>query len=97
MIQRAIEESGIPTVGVVNMKDKADRVGLPRAVSVKFPRGATLGPPHQAELHRRILRDALHHLETATEPAPAVELDHRWKPNTMDAAPVGEARVVSEG
>ncbi len=75
MIQRAIEQSGIPTVGIVTMKDRAERLRLPRVVAVKFPRGATLGPPGQADLHRRIIRDALALAENTNEPAPPVELD----------------------
>ena len=80
LIQRAIEESGIPTVGVISMIDKAERVRPPRAVAVKFPRGGSLGPPHQNDLQRAILKDALALVESAQSPAPPVELDYRWQP-----------------
>lgn len=82
MIQRAIEKSGLPTVAIVNLKDRAERVGMPRAVSVKFPRGATMGPPHQRDLHRKVILDALDWLQTARQSDRYRELAHRWHPDT---------------
>ena len=81
MIQRAIEKSGLPTVAIVNLKNIAERVGMPRAVSVKFPRGATMGPPHQRDLHRKVLLDALDWLHTARQSDRYRELAHRWHPD----------------
>ncbi len=83
MILRAIEESGLPTVCIVNMHDRAERVGMPRAVSVKFPRGATLGPPHQPDVHREVILDALDWLQNARQSDRYRELEHRW---SQDAA-----------
>ena len=80
MIQRAIEEAGIPTVGVVNLKERMERLKLPRAVLVRFPRGAQFGPPHQIATQRQVLLDALAALEGATAPGILVELPHRWQP-----------------
>jgi D-proline reductase (dithiol) PrdB len=78
LIQRAIENAGIPTVGLVNMPDRADRTKYPRAAAVKFPRGATVGRPHDAAMQRRVLLDAFEVLRTADAPGTIVELPLRW-------------------
>ena len=78
MIQRAIEAAGIPTIAIANLRDRVERIKYPRAVLVKFPRGATVGPPGDAALQRQVILDALHVLESATEPCAYVELPHRW-------------------
>ena len=78
LIQRAVEMAGIPTVGLVNMADRADRIKYPRAAVVKFPRGATAGRPNDPAHQRQVLLDTFQVLRTATEAARIVELDHRW-------------------
>lgn len=57
-----------------------ERLGLPRAVLVKFPRGANVGPPGDAALQRKVLSDALTRFERAQVPGQIVELPHRWQP-----------------
>ena len=76
MIQRAIEEAGIPTVAVVNLKGRMERLGLPRAVLVRFPRGATIGAPNEPALQRQVLLAALGRLEQADVPRVLAEFSH---------------------
>ena len=78
LIQRAVEAAGIPTVAVSTMKQSVERVKNPRTVVVRFPRGATIGPPNDIELQRRVILDALEVLRTARKPGTLVELPHRW-------------------
>ncbi len=65
-------------MGLANLPERVTRVGYPRAAIVKFPRGATCGPPHAAELQRQVIADALRLLETAQSPGTLLELPHRF-------------------
>ena len=79
LIQRAVEEAGIPTISMGNMADRMGHIKPPRALLVKFPRGSMLGEPGNAKRQRRILMDALEALTTMTEPGTIRELPYRWK------------------
>jgi D-proline reductase (dithiol) PrdB len=78
LIARAIEEAGIPTVCVVMNRDIAENVGIPRALHVRFPYGAPLGPAGRVETQQAVIREALALLDTATEPAVIVESAVEW-------------------
>ena len=78
MIQRGIEQAGIPTVAIANLRMRVEQVNYPRAVMVKFPRGATVGPPGDAALQGQVIRDALEVLVSARQGAAIVDLPHRW-------------------
>ena len=84
-MQRAIEAAGIPTIAIANLRNVVERVKYPRAVIVKFPRGATVGPPGDVPLQTQIIRDALDWLESASEPGAFLDLPHRW-PGTRKAS-----------
>jgi hypothetical protein len=79
LIQRAVEEAGIPTISMGNMADRMGHIKPPRALLVKFPRGSMLGEPGNAKRQRRIIMDALEALTTMTEPGTIRELPYRWK------------------
>ena len=78
MIQRAIEKAGVPTVGLSTFKDSVERINYPRAATVKFPRGSTLGRANDAAMQRQVLLDTFEVLRTAPGPSTWVELDHKW-------------------
>jgi hypothetical protein len=77
LIARAIEEQGIPTVCVVMNRDIADNVKVPRALFVRFPYGAPLGPAGNAAVQEAVVRAALDLLVTATRPG-VVESEIEW-------------------
>lgn len=79
LIQRMIEEAGIPTISLGNMPDRVARIKPPRALLVRFPRGAMLGEPGNAARQRRIILDALEALRNMTVPGMVRELPYRWK------------------
>jgi hypothetical protein len=79
LIQRAVEEAGIPTISMGNMADRMGHIKPPRALLVKFPRGSMLGEPGNAKRQRRIIMDALEALTTMTQPGTIRELPYRWK------------------
>jgi D-proline reductase (dithiol) PrdB len=60
---------GIPTVLITVIPDSSRPAGPPRAIyPYKFKPGNSLGGPHQPDLQRKVLRDALRRWETREEP-----------------------------
>jgi hypothetical protein len=58
--------------------DITQAVNPPRAVFVNFPLGHQTGKPHQPDLQRQIVRDALAAFETIDRPGTIVELPYLW-------------------
>ena len=79
LIQRMVEESGIPTISMGNMPDRMACIKPPRVLQVKFARGSMFGEPGNVGRQRRILLDALDALQTMTEPGEIRELPYQWK------------------
>jgi D-proline reductase (dithiol) PrdB len=79
LIQRLVEEAGIPTISMGNSADRMANVKPPRAMLVKFARGSMFGEPGNLKRQRRIILDALEALQTMTEPGTIQELPYRWK------------------
>lgn len=61
--------------------DVTQAVKPPRAVFLNFPLGHQTGKPHQPELQRRIVLDALSAFETIAKPGEIVRLPYVWDPN----------------
>lgn len=59
IVQRAIEESGIPTILIAALPPVAKQSGTPRAVAPMLPIGANAGEPNNPEMQGNILRDTL--------------------------------------
>ena len=78
LIARAIEERGIPTVCVVMNRDITENVKIPRALHVRFPYGAPLGPAGKPDVQVAVIRAALALLDLASAPATIVESDVEW-------------------
>ena len=69
----------------------AERLLPPRVAAVRFPFGRPMGEPSNPDQHRVIAEDALHILETATEPGTLVSLPYRWR--REDYARIRQQRV----
>ncbi len=67
LVARAIEEAGVPTVSLSNLRGATLRVRPPRALLTRFPRGQTVGPAGDAATQRAVVRAALELLATARE------------------------------
>lgn len=55
-----------------------ERVRPPRGAFLNFPLGHQCGKPHDPALQKRILKDALRVLATATAPGEIVDLPYEW-------------------
>jgi hypothetical protein len=77
---------GIPTILITVIPESSRQAGPPRAFYPKgFKPGDSLGGPHQIELQRKVLRDALRRWEAREEPGTIWEVDYpeydsrRWQ------------------
>jgi hypothetical protein len=61
--------------------DITQAVNPPRSVFLNFPLGHQSGKPHQPELQRQIVRDAMRAFESITSPGTIVELPYVWDAN----------------
>lgn len=78
LIQRQVEQAGIPTVGVSVCPDITYRMQVPRAVALRFPIGNPFGASMDNSMHMRILKEALSLIETARKPGEVVPLPYEW-------------------
>ena len=62
IVQRAIEESGIPTIVIAALPPVVRQVGSPRAVAPLVPMGANAGAPNDIEMQYNISKEALEQL-----------------------------------
>jgi len=77
VLQRSIEERGVPTV-LISLYPRATRMRHPpRAFHpVGFKPGHNVGAPHQEGLQKKVIMDALKLLETLEEPGLLVEKEY---------------------
>ena len=79
LIQRMVEEAGIPTISIGNDRARIERIKPPRVVHVRFPRGSMFGEPGHVARQRRIVLDLLEGLKTMTTPGEILERPYRWR------------------
>jgi hypothetical protein len=78
LIQRAIEERGVPTVSVTVARDVTEIIKVPRALFVPWPMGHHFGVPFHRELQRRVVLAALALLENSEDPGLLINLPMKW-------------------
>jgi D-proline reductase (dithiol) PrdA len=79
MLQRFIENAGIPTVLVAALPSIAAQLGAPRIAAPDTPMGATMGCPGDVAQQVRILLASLRLLETADVPGTVVAIDETYR------------------
>lgn len=79
LAQRVFERAGLVTVSVIHFPAMVAGIGVPRAVSIRFPLGRTFGPAGRTDLQLGILRDALAHVVQAKGPGEITKLPYRWR------------------
>jgi len=78
LIARCTEAAGIPTLCMGSALDIVKAVNPPRFAFLDFPLGHPTGKPHEPELQREILVQALEGFTTMTEPGSIKVLPFRW-------------------
>jgi D-proline reductase (dithiol) PrdB len=78
LIARHAEAAGIPTLCMSSALDITASVNPPRAAFLDYPLGHTTGKPHQPELQRAIMLEALEGFATLTQPGAVKMLPFRW-------------------
>jgi len=79
LIQRAIEQKGIPTIGISIVRKYTEQVKPPRSVFLKWPFGHPLGEPFNIAQQRAVLKEAFKALREIQVPGTIVDLPFRWK------------------
>lgn len=78
IVQRAIEEAGIPTIIIAALPPVVRQSGTPRAVAPLVPMGANAGAPHNVEMQYNICKDALRKLVEIDSPGKVVPLPYEY-------------------
>jgi D-proline reductase (dithiol) PrdB len=85
LIQRAIEQAGLPTVGVSIVRDYSEKVRPPRTVFVKWPFGHPLGEPGHIRQQRAVILEAFRALYQMRTPGEIWDLPFRWRRHDYDS------------
>lgn len=78
IVQRAIEESGIPTIIIAALPPVVRQNGTPRAVAPLVPMGANAGAPNDKLMQTAIVRDSLKYLIEITSAGKIVQLPYEY-------------------
>ena len=78
IVQRAIEQAGIPTIIIAALPPVVRQNGSPRAVAPRVPMGANAGEPNNPEMQRNIVKDALRQLVEIQTPGKIVPLPYEY-------------------
>lgn len=78
LVQRAIEEAGIPTIIIAALPPVVRQNGVPRAVAPLVPMGANAGAPNNVEQQYNICNDALEQLIEIDSPGKIVPLPYEY-------------------
>ena len=78
LVQRAIEEAGIPTIIIAALPPVVRQTGSPRAVAPLVPMGANAGEPNNQEMQYHIVKDTLEQLEKIESAGKIVSLPYEY-------------------
>lgn len=78
LIARHAEAAGLSTLCMSSALDITRAVHPPRAAFLDYPLGHTTGKPHQPELQREILLQALESFSSLTTPGSVTMLPFQW-------------------
>ncbi|HSD93943.1 MAG TPA: hypothetical protein VLA94_00810 [Syntrophales bacterium] len=79
LIQRAIEEAGIPTLSLSLNRTVTEKVMPPRAVLVKYPLGHPMGRPFDKKTQISLLKEGLTLLRDIRVPGTLVDASDRYR------------------
>lgn len=78
LVQRAIEEIGIPTIIIAALPPVVRQTGTPRAVAPLVPMGANAGAPNDPEMQTDILKDTFKQLMEISTAGTIVSLPYEY-------------------
>ena len=81
IVQRAIEEAGIPTIIIAALPPVVRQNGSPRAVAPLVPMGANAGEPNNREMQYNIVKDSLSKLIEIQTPGRIIPLPYEYSAN----------------
>ncbi|SDX52179.1 D-proline reductase (dithiol) PrdB [Tepidimicrobium xylanilyticum] len=79
ILQRVIEENGIPTILIAALPPVARQNGSPRIVAPKVPMGANAGEPNNIKMQTNIVKDSLEQLVKIQTPGTIVPLPYEYE------------------
>lgn len=85
LIQREIERTGIPTIGITIVRQYTEQVRPPRSVFLRWPFGHPLGEPFHIRQQRAVLLRTFEALYTISRPGEIVDLPLRWRRETYES------------
>jgi hypothetical protein len=95
VLARTLETAGFSTIMVTTMPFWAEKIGVPRTLSVEFPFGQTLGQSHNVEQQMRVIEQTLLVLEQATEPGLIVHSTESWPVPQKEASKCWQPKTPS--
>jgi len=81
LIARDAEAADIATLSMTSALDITRAVNPPRAAFLDYPLGHTTGKPHEPELQREILMEALEAFTSLTSSGSVKKLSFKWDEN----------------
>jgi len=78
LIQRIIESSGIPTIGISINRSYTESVKPPRSIFLDWPFGHPLGEPGHVAQQTAVLGRAFDALDTIDRPGEIIDIGWRW-------------------
>ena len=78
IVQRVIEEAGIPTVIIAALPPDVRQNGTPRAVAPRVPMGANAGEPNNKAMQLGIVKNALDAIKSITTPGQILPLPYEY-------------------
>ena len=78
IVQRAIEEAGIPTIIIAALPPVVRQNGTPRCVAPIVPMGANAGEPNNVEMQTGIIKDTLRQLVEIQTPGKIISLSYEY-------------------
>lgn len=84
LIQREIERSGIPTIGISIVREYTEKVKPPRSIFLKWPFGHPLGEPFHVFQHYAVIIQAFKALYEVKTPGEIIDIPYRWRRQIYD-------------
>ena len=95
MIQREIEEVGIPTIGISILRKYTEKIKPPRTIHLRWPFGHPLGEPFNVAQQRAVLIEAFKALYSIDEPGKIIDVAFKWKKQKYDKLDMEILKVLS--